>query len=1573
MNQPSRIRDVLALSPLQQGLFALARVGGPDLDLYTMQFVADVDGPLDLRLLRRSAAAMLERHPNLEAAFWDENVPHPVQIIPAEAELPWYEDDCTAEQFDDMAAADRRTPFDLSRGPALRFRIVHDPRSGARRLILTAHHILMDGWSVAVFVTELLAVHAAGGRTGALPAPHPYRDYIAWLAGRDRAVATAAWADYLSLLSAPLMLAEAVPQPNSIPETTRLLLSAADTRRLRDWSREHGLTLNTAVQFAWTVLLGRLTDRRDIVYGATISGRPEHLPGVETMVGLFINTVPVAHRLDYSLSVVTQCQRLQRDCAAMRDHGYLALSDIQRAAGHGSLFDTLFVFENAPIDAAVHAVRTPDGAHFRPREMESLAHYPLTVVAHLAADDLVVLIEAVPAALPHLSAPDLGARLLGLLRQLPGIADATPDALEVLTAAEGLNGLLSAPNGTSAGPNGPVGAVSPAPAASAFAGSVWTGFEEQAARTPGAVALQTSGGVCLTYRELRAAAARLANELAGWGVGPESVVALLLPRGPEAIVALLATLAAGAAYVPVDISLPPARIESILEQSAPALLVTVAACRESVGGRKSVLLDDPSVAERLSRHPVTTPDVFRHPQHAAYLIFTSGSTGAPKGVMGTHAALLAYCADHRERVYRSARARLGRPLRIAHAWSLSFDASWQPMAGLLDGHTVHLFDAEELRDAGRLVEGIAEFGLDMIDTTPSMFAQLLAAGLADRPLPVLALGGEAIDGALWTRLRALAPAGGAPGTAVYNCYGPTETTVEAVVAPVADHETPTIGTPNTGTACYVLDSRLRPVPHGVVGELYLSGPQLARGYVGRAAATADRFVADTFRPGHRMYRTGDLVRRLAHGGLGYLGRADDQVKVRGYRIEMGEIETALRRLPGVSTAAVTVVRRAGGASLVGFLVGDPRAHGDVLDPARLRPVLAEGLPAYMIPARLLVLPNLPTTVNGKLDARELTSMAEQALSATGVRDTAATPMEKELGEILAELFEGRTPAADDDFFALGVDSIVAIALVNRARRRGLTLTPRMVLATPTIRDLAAAVDAAAAPGVPDRTPDYGEVPPLPVVAWLHEYGNYRRFTQTALLRTPPGMTRPQLEAALRILLDNHDTLRAILTDTPAGPRLRTRERGSVPVANIFVDRLDSGRDGPPTAGPPTAGLSPSGPVESGPEHSTAGGPPASAHSTPACDPPSPGAFAAALRAAARRADDGIDPRTGDMVRAAWFPHAPGGAVLLLAIHHLAVDVVSWHLILATLNDARARAGMGDAPRPLPEVTAYREFARLMGERAHDPAVSAQRDYWASQLRGPDPALGARIPDPRTDTWSTLRVATAHTPVAVTERLLSRLTRAEGVREFLLTALTITLASWRAERGQDSTGGALIALEGHGRADELLGTDTSNTVGWFTTVYPVRLGRGAQVDHARAHRDPSAARALLDSVAEHLTALPNQGSDYGVLRYLTRDPELATAPHPQLEFNYLGRVDLTAGDATAWSLYTGEHAEALPLDPEPDLPLRYALDVIAGIGATPEGPRLTTTWRWSTALFTESEAVRLTELWNLSVRALSAAL
>jgi len=516
------------------------------------------------------------------------------------------------------------------------------------------------------------------------------------------------------------------------------------------------------------------------------------------------------------------------------------------------------------------------------------------------------------------------------------------------------------------------------------------------------------------------------------GVGPESVVAVAMGRSAELVVALLAVLKAGGAYLPVDPAYPAERVGYLLGDARPACLVTTGALRSRLAGAGGaagagavVVVDDPATAAEVAGFGGgDLSDAERVsallPGHPAYVIYTSGSTGRPKGVLVEHRSLANLLGSHRAGVVAAAG---GGRLRVALTASFSFDTSWDELLLMADGHELHVI-AEDVRlDPRVLVDYVAAQRIDFLDLTPSYLRQLLPAGLLTRPWrpKVLMLGGEPLDEPLWRQLAA------APGTVSYNFYGPTECTVDALSCPIAASDRPLLGQVLPNVRAFVLDSALQLVPPGAPGELYLAGVQLARGYVGRADLTAERFVASPFGgPGERMYRTGDLARWSAGGQLEYLGRADDQVKVRGFRIELGEVEAALAAHPSVGQAAVTVREDVpGDQRLAGYVVPRPGAG---VDAGELKTWVAGRLPQYMVPSAVVVLDELPLTVNGKLDRR--------ALPAPGYAPAAAyrapaTPREEVLCGIFADILGVARVGLDDSFFELGGHSLLATRLISR--------------------------------------------------------------------------------------------------------------------------------------------------------------------------------------------------------------------------------------------------------------------------------------------------------------------------------------------------------------------------------------------------------------------------------------------------------------------------------------------------------------------------------------------------------------
>lgn len=1463
------IEDVMALSPLQEGLYSLTTLaefadGEAADDPYVIGIAADISGELDVALLRECAEQMLVRHPNLRASFFSRGIPRPVQIVPSRVELPWRLVAAAPDDVPALETGERQRPFGLERGPATRFLLIELP--GARwRLVLTAHHIVIDGWSLPVFVNEMMILYQAGGDPSALPAaPRPYRDYIGWLASRDPETSQRVWREHLAGLPGPTLLAASLGsiettdgQQTALPRTTKLRLPADATGRLVEDTRSRGITVNTLMQMAWALVLSRLTDTRDVVFGVTVSGRPPELTGVETMIGLFINTVPLRVRLDPAATAGEQCRAVQRDAALLREHSHLGHAQLRALGGVGEMFDTLLVYENFPMDGLTAGGElTAGGATFRPSALQTLSHFPIAIAAHMEAGELVVLIEAIDGALGAIPAEAFGQRVLTAAERLLQDWERPLRDVSVLLGDE-------------ADPLRAAGAPTPVSRL-----SIHARFAEAAARTSDGPAVSWAGGT-LSYRELDLHATRLAARLAHQGVKCETPVGIRLSRGPQYIIAILAVLKAGGMCVPMEPGMPSERVDSILRQSGA-----------------SIVLDEQLIAELLDAgephddfNPVDVP-----PAQAAYVVFTSGTTGEPKGVIGTHGAVGAYADDHLDRVLRPAASKLGRPLRIAHAWSFAFDAAWQPLVGLLDGHGVHVVDEQTQTDAEALVALIAAHGIDMIDTTPSMFAQLQAFGLlTEAPLTVLALGGEAVGSAAWTRIRNTC---GTSSMAAYNCYGPTETTVEAVVAAIAEHDEPAIGRPTRHTRGYVLDSALRPVPCGATGELYLGGAQLARGYLGRAPETAARFVADPFATAERMYRTGDLVRRLPDGSVQYVGRADAQVKIRGHRVEPGEIAAALESHPAVRHAGVLVQQRGAVARLTAYVATDSAA--DRPTTAKLRGMLSTRLPRYMVPQRIILVDEIPLTPNGKLDENALAAF-DHAESEVGAA-TPETAMESALAELLAELLGQPRVDVTADFLQLGLDSIMALSVVQAARARGIALRARLILECSNVRELAGAIDSETTAAAQQADTESGPMPLLPNGRWLYEFGDPRRLAQTEAIRLPEALRREQLDAAVASIIEGHEVLhtrvdRSSMTLVP------------VPAADI-VDVVKE--------------------VEV------------------------VGDLAAVVPAHVAEAVDRLDPERGRLLSAVWLRPPAGESVLLLAAHVVALDPASWRVILGELGAALMASATGHSPAPVREHTSYRRWADALTARAH--RLDTVR-FWASQLDGDDPDLGARRLDPSRDRARDLIVRNAATDADVTRRLLeSRL----PLPTLLIAATATTVTRWREMRGQ-ATPPPLLALETHGRADDLVDgpgshtIDTGDTVGLLSSIYPVRLDS----------TDPR-------EVGKKLAAIPGDGLDYGLLRYLRDDTaeRLAGYSPPQLLLNYLGAAH--TGGGTGLRLERELLAGSSPV-PEPELAVRHEL-TIAALVLNYDGERvLAAQWRALPDILDGADIAALQELWVDSLR------
>jgi amino acid adenylation domain-containing protein/non-ribosomal peptide synthase protein (TIGR01720 family) len=1067
------VEDVYPLTPLQAGMLFHSLVDG-DPTAYQDQVRIRLAGVRDPRRFGQAWQQVVDRTPALRIRLAWQDVDRPVQVVTRHVTVPIVHYGPDAD-VDAVVAEDRRTGFDLAAGPLLRITVL--TLSEDEILVLwTSHHVLLDGWSAAQVFADVCALYAGT----ATPSRPPFRDYLDWLATSDVGTAERYWRELVADVDAPTPLPydrQPVEAHRTRSEkSVHLVLTEADTARLREVAGGHALTVNTVVQGAWALLLSRYSGERDVLFGTTVSGRPAELPGVESMLGMFINTVPTRARVAAGRPAADWLRALQDEQSESRAFDFVALTQIQSFSGvpaDRGLFDSMVVFENYPIGE--------QGIPGMPRVLDVAAtnetNFPLCLRVSLD-DELALHLSYDPALFDATSIRALAERLRTVLASFVESPDRPLRTLSWLSTDEQARALALS-----------LGVGSPPSSA-----SVPELFAAQARRTPDAPAV-TSGDLTLTYAELDRSANQLAHHLLGLGVRPEDRVALCMDPSVEHVIAELAVLKAGGAYVPVDLRAPELRVAAVLAEAEPTVRLT----RQDVhvGGPT----DDPGV-------PVSAAGL-------AYVMYTSGSTGTPKGVAVTHRDVVALVTD--SRFAGGAHQRV-----LAHS-PLAFDAStyelWVP---LLRGGQVVLPPAPDVT-----VRMLADLDVTALWLTAGLF-RLVAqedptclAGVRE-----VWTGGDVVPPAAVRQVLAACP-----DITVVDGYGPTETTTFAtsyrMTAADPVPESVPIGRPLDAMRTYVLDTDLRLVPPGVYGELHIAGIGLGRGYLGRPGPTAERFVVDPFgAPGTRMYRTGDVVRWTADGLLEFGGRADDQVKLRGFRIELGEIEVTLAGHDAVSQAVVAVRKDVSGRTgLVGYLVPRP---GVDLDVAEVRGHLADLLPTYMVPSAFVVLERLPLNRNGKVDRRSLPDPTPP--EHTEDRYVAPrTDLERTLAGIWADLLGVPRVGVRDNFFELGGDSITSIRLVSRVLAVcGVTVSPRALFTTPTLAGFAGTVARARTEHIPVLVRD-GAIPQSFAQARLWFLDQFEpggsEYVTAATVRLRGELDVPALAAAFTALVTRHESLR----------------------------------------------------------------------------------------------------------------------------------------------------------------------------------------------------------------------------------------------------------------------------------------------------------------------------------------------------------------------------------------------------------------------------------------------------------------
>jgi amino acid adenylation domain-containing protein/non-ribosomal peptide synthase protein (TIGR01720 family) len=1479
---------VVPLSFAQNRLWFLDQLQGPS-PVYNMAAALRMRGRLDTQALGAALGDVVARHESLRTVFVaPEGTPQQVVIPAARADFGWQIIEASAwsrRRLDEAIQVAARNTFDLAADIPLRawlFRVAQDEHL----LVAVVHHIAADGWSLRPLVRDMGAAYAsrcAGQAPDWAPLPVQYVDYTLWQRDQfgelgDSQSRIAGQLDYWqgALAGMPERLQLPIDRPYPLVADQRGATVEVDwpadlQQQVAGLAREYNCTSFMVVQAALAVLLSKISASSDVAVGFPIAGRRD--PALDELVGFFVNTLVLRVDVAGDPTFTDLLGRVRSRSLEAFEHQDVPFEVLvervnpARSLTHHPLVQVMLAWQNFA------------GQDDDPGTALSLGDVDVTSIP---LDTQVARMDLVFSLAERWTEENEPAGIGGRVEFRTDVFDA--DTIEVLVAR--LQRVLVA---MTADPTQALSTVDlldkreharldeignraalTAPATNPV--SVPALFAAQVARTPNAAAL-SYGERSWTYRELDEAANQLAHRLAGFGVGPGERVALLFPRSAEAIIAILAVLKTGAAYLPIDPGLPAERIGFMVSDAAPMAALSTAELAGRLYGHHVAVIDvnDPTVAAQ----PITPlPDPSA--DNIAYLIYTSGTTGVPKGVAVTHrnvAGLL---------------GRLDAGLPGAGVWSqwhsYGFDVSvWEIFGALLRGGRLVVIPDSAVRSPEDFHALLVAEQVSVISQTPSAAQMLAPEGLKAAALVVA---GEACPPELVDRW--------APGRVMINAYGPTETTVYAAISAPLRQESDVvpIGSPVPGAGLFVLDESLRPVPPGVVGELYVAGAGLGCGYWRRTTLTATRFVACPFgAPGSRMYRTGDLVRWGADGQLEYLGRADEQVKIRGYRIELGEVRATLAALDGVQQAAVIArEERPDALRLVGYVTG-------TADPVETRAQLADRLPAYMVPAAVVRLDALPLTPNGKLDIRALPAPEYSDVERYRAPGTA---VEEILAGIYAQVLGVERVGVEDSFFDLGGDSISSMQVVTRARAAGLTCRTRDIFVEQTVARLARVAGMADGEGA-EADEGIGELSATPIIRWLHSVdGPVDEFNQTMVVQAPAGVGESDVVTVLQALLDRHAMLRLrVDNDGAGGWSLQVPEAGSLDAAG-FLHAVDTLSD------------------------------------------------EAVLAARSR-----LNPAAGVVLSALW---VTATGELALIIHHLAVDGVSWRILLEDLNIAWAQHRSGQ-PIALPGGgTSFARWAALLGEHAHAPAAVAQADAWKRVAATPPALPPVR---PAVDTYETAENLSATLDVETTRTLLGEAPAAfhAGVNDILLIGFALAWAQFLGNAGAPIG----IDVEGHGRHEELsAGVDLSRTVGWFTTKYPVSLAVG-ELSWAQVVAGAPVLGAVIKDAKEQLRSLPDPLT-YGVLRYLNPEIDL-DGSDPTIGFNYLGRsggAGLEISDEL-WricrdgSSVTGT-STAVPM------PLMHTVALNAGTADTEDGPQLHANWTWAPSALDHAQATRLSRLW-----------
>ncbi|MCY7261992.1 non-ribosomal peptide synthetase [Pseudomonas protegens] len=1421
------------LSYSQQRMWFLWQME-PDSPAYNVGGMARLSGVLDVGRFEAALQALILRHETLRTTFPSVNgVAHQQVHADTGLRMAWKDfsalaPDARQQRLQQLADSEAHQPFDLETGPLLRACLV---KAGEQEhyFVLTLHHIVTEGWAMDIFARELGALYEAflDDRESPLePLPVQYLDYSVWqrqwLESGERQRQLDYWTGQLGREHPLLELPSDRPRP-AVQSHQGELYRFDLSDELAARVRAFNAEHGLTLFMTMTAALSLLLYRYSGQTDLRIGAPVANRirPESEGLIGAFLNTQVLRCQLDGQMSVGQLLEQVRHTVIEGQSH------------------------QDLPFDQLVEALQPPRSTAYNPlfQVMCNVQRWEFQQSRQLAGMTVDYLVNDARATKfdLNLEVTDLDQRLGCCLTYSTDLFDEPRIARMAAHWRNLLQALIDDPQRRlcelpllhAEEQQQLLDSLSVEPGEHRLDQCIHHLFSEQALARRDAPAL-TFAGQTLSYSELDSRANRLAWMLRERGVGPQVRVGLALERSLDMVVGLLAILKAGGAYVPLDPEYPLDRLHYMIEDSGLGLLLSDARMFAALGelpasvGRWCLEED----GARLANYPASELPLISLPQHQAYLIYTSGSTGQPKGVVVSHGEIAMHCqAVIRRFGMRADDCEL-------HFYSINFDAATERLlVPLLSGAQLVL-RAQGQWDAEEICQLIRQHRISILGFTPSYGSQLaqhLATQQQTLPVRMCITGGEALTGEHLQRIRAAFQP-----SLFFNAYGPTETVVMPLASLAPQHLAEGVASVPIGRivgarVAYILDADLALVPSGATGELYVGGAGLAQGYHRRPGMSAERFVADPFSgDGGRLYRTGDLVRQCADGQLEYIGRVDHQVKIRGFRIELGEIETRLLDHPAVREAVVLALDTPAGKQLAAYLVTEVAGHNEAQQ-ANLREALKQQLktqlPDYMVPTHLILLESMPLTANGKLDRRAL-PMPDPELN----RQQYVAPsndLEQTLAKVWGEVLNVQRVGLNDNFFELGGDSILSIQVVSRARQLGIHFTPRDLFQHQTVQTLARVASHTQRVSA-EQGQLSGEAPLTPIQHWFFDsrIPQPQHWNQALLLEPLGVLDAQRLEQALLAVLEQHDALRLRFSQADGQWRAEYLPLSDAPV--LWQVRVPS---------------------------------------MATCE---------ALFADAQRS---LDLEHGPLLRAVLVDGPEGEQRLLLAIHHLVVDGVSWRVLLEDLQNAYRQLQAGQALNLPAKTSALRDWSSRLQAYAGSESLREELGWWQQQLAGP----AAQLPGLNAAGRQQHQQAQSHSVTLDAERTRQLLQQAPAayrtqVNDLLLTALARVLCRWS---GQPS---ALVQLEGHGREALFDEIDLTRSVGWFTSAYPLRL-TPLQVEEAAGQG------ASIKAIKEQLRAVPHKGLGYGVLRYLADEScreALAALPLAPVTFNYLGQFDQSFG-------------------------------------------------------------------------------